>query len=613
MSSPKKIIKIKTRKTKSKDKKSKEKKSKEEKSKEENSKEENSKEEKSKEKRLKDNDNDNGNNNRNINGNGNGHNNRNINENKPLLEGTTILNKININSDDKLWVDKYRPKTLQDYYMESDIVETITDWIERFKDNDEQVERFLLLYGDPGIGKTTIAHIIFEQFGFDTVEFNASNHRTKKMIHEKIGCIGKYSVLHTYDNKDLCKKVGLIMDEIDGVTGGDKGAIDELITIINGKKTRKRKNKPVKKIKFPVICTCNSIKDRKMVSLIKESLCIKVPKPNKENLFKLGEKIVAQEKVNISKTNLTKLINHIKLDYRTFINTLYQYHLNHNFDFLRNFGEDEEFNDMHLYNDGNNGKPIDKIAHFLNYSNSISVIHRIVESDENVFFLNFYYNYFNILNTIKYFDKSSFEKKWSLLKMISDNIGWADQIQSKIFKLNDWNLMVYPALVGVVFNIKMINRFSPYKNNKSDTNINKNQTRQTRQTYKATNCQATNCQATNSKIINREVVNNQTKKNKSPKRNNKKHIFRLNHHTDYNKSCQELAINKKRQEYMWNKYEIEDISTLYYINKLHKINTKNTKNINIQNDKALVKNGEAFDINSFSKLFSSIDYHTKCK
>ena len=488
--------------------------------------------------------------------------------------GTTIFQKKDINSDNKLWVDKYRPKILQDYYMDSDIVETITDWIERFKEDDQEVERFLLLYGDPGIGKTTIAHIIFEQFGFDTIEFNASNHRTKKMIHEKIGCIGKYSVLHTYDNQDLCKKVGLIMDEIDGVTGGDKGAIDELITIIKGKKTRKRKNKPVKKIKFPVICTCNSIKDRKMVSLIKESLCIKVPKPNKDNLLKLGEKIVAQEKVNISKTNLTKLINSIKLDYRTFINTLYQYHLNHNFDFLDNFGENHEFNDIHLYNEGNNGRPIDKISHFLNYSNPLSVIHRIIESDENVFFLNFYYNYFNILNTIKYFDKSSFEKKWSFLKMISYNISCADEIQSKIFQLNDWNLMAYPALIGIAFNIKMINSFSFYKNSKSSISNNQN--------YKK-------------------------KENKSPKKNSKKYIFRLNHHTDYNKSCQELAINKKKQETMWNKYEIEDISTLYYIHKIQKVNSLNkSNNLKLENDNIC-------DITLFNKLFSSIDYHIKSK
>ena len=570
MSSPKQIIKITIKKTKSKETKPKETKSKETKSKETKSKEtkqkENklkvtklketkSKETKSKDSEIKE------------------VKNENI---KKATIGTTIFEKEDINPDNKLWVDKYRPKLLQDYYMESDVVETITDWIGRFKDNDEKVERFLLLYGDPGIGKTTIAHIIFDQFGFDTVEFNASNHRTKKIIHEKIGCIGKYSVLHTYDNQDLCKKVGLIMDEIDGVTGGDKGAIDELITIIKGKKNKKRKNKNLKKIKFPVICTCNSIKDRKMVSLIKESLCIKVPKPNKENLLKLGEKIIAQENVNISKTNLTKLISNIKLDYRTFINTLYQYHLNHNLDFLSNFGENQEFNDIHLYNESNNSKPIDKISYFLNNANPLSVIHRIVASDENVFFLNFYYNYFNILNTIKYFDKSTFEKQWNLLKTISYNISCADKIQSKIFQLNDWNLMVYPSLIGIVFNIKMINSFSPYKN-KNNISIRNN--------------------------------TKNYKKNKSPKRNNKKYIFRLNHHTDYNKSCQEFAINKKKQETMWNKFGIEDISTLYYVNKL-----KNLNNLNkIENQDTIKSKNNLDEINSFSKLFSSIDYHIKSK
>ncbi len=438
MPSPKKIIKITKRKTKSKETKSKERKTIKVKSKSNDTKSKETKpiKVKTKSKETK---------------------------SKETKIGTTIIEKKDINIEDKLWVDKYRPKTLQDYYMDSDIVETITDWIGRFKEDDQEVERFLLLYGDPGIGKTTIAHIIFNQFGFDTIEFNASNHRTKKMIHEKIGCIGKYSVLHTYDNQDLCKKVGLIMDEIDGVTGGDKSAIDELITIIKGKKSKTRKKKTAKKIKFPVICTCNSIKDRKMISLIKDSLCIKIPKPNKENLFKLGEKIIAQEAINISKTNLTKLINSIKLDYRTFINTLYQYHLNQNFDFLKSFGEDGEFEDTKLYNDGNNNKPIDKINYFLNYSHPISVIHRIVESDENVFFLNLYYNYFNIMKTINYFDKPDFEKKWNILKEISYNVMYADFIQSRIFKIGDWNLMVFPSLIGVVFNIKIINSFSPCK------------------------------------------------------------------------------------------------------------------------------------------------------
>ena len=33
---------------------------------------------------------------------------------------------------------------------------------------------------------------------------------------------------------------------------------------------------------------------------------------------------------------------------------------------------------------------------------------------------------------------------------------YADFIQSRIFKIGDWNLMVFPSLIGVVFNIKII-------------------------------------------------------------------------------------------------------------------------------------------------------------
>ena len=165
-------------------------------------------------------------------------------------------------------------------------------------------------------------------------------------------------------------------------------------------------------------------------------------------------------------------------------------------------------------------------------------------------------------------------KKWSFLKMISYNISCADEIQSKIFQLNDWNLMAYPALIGIAFNIKMINSFSFYKNSKSSISNNQN--------YKK-------------------------KENKSPKKNSKKYIFRLNHHTDYNKSCQELAINKKKQETMWNKYEIEDISTLYYIHKIQKVNSLNkSNNLKLENDNIC-------DITLFNKLFSSIDYHIKSK
>lgn len=39
-----------------------------------------------------------------------------------------------------------------------------------------------LLSGPPGIGKTTTAHLVASECGFATLEFNASDTRSKKMI-----------------------------------------------------------------------------------------------------------------------------------------------------------------------------------------------------------------------------------------------------------------------------------------------------------------------------------------------------------------------------------------------------------------------------------------------
>ena len=65
---------------------------------------------------------------------------------------------------DQLWLEKYRPKKLEDVIGSQDEVERIKEWITKHQQKDLSVERFLLLYGSPGVGKTTIANIIFNQY-----------------------------------------------------------------------------------------------------------------------------------------------------------------------------------------------------------------------------------------------------------------------------------------------------------------------------------------------------------------------------------------------------------------------------------------------------------------
>ena len=91
------------------------------------------------------------------------------------------------------------------------------------------------------------------------------------------------------------------------------------------------KNKKRKNNKFPIICTCNSIKNKKIQILLKHSLVIKIVNPTKEELTLLCEKIIQKENINI-KSNLINIIINNSYDYRELINNLYQIHIysNHN-------------------------------------------------------------------------------------------------------------------------------------------------------------------------------------------------------------------------------------------------------------------------------------------
>ena len=84
----------------------------------------------------------------------------------------------------QLWVEKYRPNNVDEYvFVDERQKQQVKQWIK-----DESIPH-LLLSGDPGTGKTTLAKVLINELGvedFDVLEINASRENGIDFLREKI-------------------------------------------------------------------------------------------------------------------------------------------------------------------------------------------------------------------------------------------------------------------------------------------------------------------------------------------------------------------------------------------------------------------------------------------
>jgi len=83
-----------------------------------------------------------------------------------------------------LWVEKYRPQTVEDYVFVDDRQrQQVQGWI-----SDGSIPH-LLLSGDPGTGKTTLAKVLINELDveeYDVLEINASRENSVDVVRDKI-------------------------------------------------------------------------------------------------------------------------------------------------------------------------------------------------------------------------------------------------------------------------------------------------------------------------------------------------------------------------------------------------------------------------------------------
>lgn len=158
----------------------------------------------------------------------------------------------------QLLTDCLKPKKIKDIIGHHKLIEDIIDWL----NEKERSHNGILLSGPPGIGKTTIAHLIPQSLGYQVQEFNASDCRSASAIKEIFSNIKKTKSL---------EKLCIVMDEIDGMSSGDKGGVVELANVI-------------KTSSIPFICIANDRSNPKIKSILSAVLDYKVDRPNKTTI-----------------------------------------------------------------------------------------------------------------------------------------------------------------------------------------------------------------------------------------------------------------------------------------------------------------------------------------
>jgi RecA/RadA recombinase len=133
---------------------------------------------------------------------------------------------------------------------------------------DPKKPRVAFLFGPPGSGKTTLAHRAVAAANLRPVECNASQFRHKAAMSEIIEPLINSTNVTDFFRAEGHRNLGVILDEIDGMSTGEKGGLSELVRII---KAYTGANS--------IICISNEWQEARFKELTRMSLCLHITPP----------------------------------------------------------------------------------------------------------------------------------------------------------------------------------------------------------------------------------------------------------------------------------------------------------------------------------------------
>eukprot|EP00117_Sycon_ciliatum_P023729 scpid35668/ scgid20094/ Chromosome transmission fidelity protein 18 homolog len=268
----------------------------------------------------------------------------------------------------RLWVDKYAPHVFTDLLSDDGTNRLLLSWLklwdgvvfgrkvaappppppqkpnkepgkgltpglEGYDDTGRPKQKIALLSGPPGLGKTTLAHVIAQHSGYRVLEINASDDRSPDILRQRIETATQNHSVIGGDQRPTC----LVIDEIDGAQAA---AINVLLTACGAAKPGKKKpssagagaapaglglkkrRAAVQGLSRPVICICNDQYVPALRPLRQQALTVVFYPTQANKLANRLLRISRAEHLQADMTTLLALCEKAEKDIRSCLNTL---------------------------------------------------------------------------------------------------------------------------------------------------------------------------------------------------------------------------------------------------------------------------------------------------